>query len=298
LKQFTSHLSKIMRVVRYLLVRALLILFLATLFVTGWMLIFEQQYIYYPSKELVHTPATVGLKYEGIILTTEDGVTLHGWFMPHPAARFTLIHFHGNAGNISHRLHLYEHWHKMGLSVFAIDYRGYGKSSGIPSEAGLYSDARAVWNTVRQRHRVPASNIIIAGRSLGCAVAAKLATEQNPAALVLENPFTNIPDMATALYPWIFPIRFLARSRFDTIDLIGRVSAPVMIISAENDMLVPATMSKRIHAAANGPKTFISLPGNHNDFDLSSSSIYSKAWQQWLAGLAEDTNATGESGKE
>lgn len=298
MRWFTSHQSKIVEVMKLLSARALLILFSVTLLVTGWMLIFEEQYIYYPSNELMHTPATVGLKYEEINLITEDGITLHGWFMPHPATRFTLLHFHGNAGNISHRLHLYEHWHKIGLSIFAIDYRGYGKSSGIPSEAGLYSDARASWNAVRHRHGVPASNIIIAGRSLGCAVAAKLATEQNPAALVLETPFTNIPDMATVLYPWIFPIRFLARSKFNTLDLIRRVSVPVMVISAENDMLVPATMSKRIHAAANPPKVLISLPGNHNDFDLSSPSTYSKAWRQWLDDLAEDTIAASESRQE
>lgn len=295
MKWLSLRQSAIMENMKYLIARAFLVLILVTLLVSGWMLVFEEQYIYYPSKEMVHTPETVGLKYQDIYLTTEDGITLHGWFMPHPAARFTLLHFHGNAGNISHRLHLYERWHKMGLSIFAIDYRGYGKSGGAPSEAGLYNDARAAWEELQNRLGIPASNIIIAGRSLGCAVAAKLATEREPAALVLETPFTNIPDMAAEHYPWIIPIRFLARTKLDTLDLVGRVKAPVMIVSAGNDALVPPAMGERIYAAANSPKAFVLLPGNHDDFDLSSSSIYFKAWKKWLDRLAEDAVAAGKS---
>lgn len=243
---------------------------------------FEDQYIYYPTKEIHSTPETVGLEFHDIHLITDDGIALHGWLIPHPEARFTLLHFHGNAGNISHRLHLYEQWHRMGLSVFAISYRGYGKSEGTPSEAGFYSDARAAWRELIKRQKIPSSQIIIVGRSLGCAVAAKLATETKPAALVLETPFTNIPDMATEHYPWIVPIRFLTQTRFDTLDLISRVNTPTLVMSAENDEIVPVTMSKKIYAAANEPKQWVTLTGNHNDFDISSSSTYTNAWNRWL----------------
>jgi len=243
---------------------------------------FEDQYIYFPTKEIDHTPAAYGLKFQDIHLTTEDGVVLHGWLMPHSKARFTLLHFHGNAGNISHRIHLYEQWHRMGLSVLAIDYRGYGKSEGTPSEAGLYSDARAAWNELVNNQDIPASQVIIAGRSLGCAVAAKLATETKPAALVLETPFTNIPDMAAEHYPWIVPIQYLARTRFDALGLIEKVNTPIMVITAQNDELVPEAMSKKIYAAAHQPKQLVTLSGNHNDFDITSSSTYTTAWQRWL----------------
>jgi hypothetical protein len=267
---------------KFFLSRLAFILLSTTLFVSGWMLMFEDQYIYYPTREIYNTPKTVGLKFQDIHLTTDDGIALHGWLIPHPNARFTLLHFHGNAGNISHRLHLYEQWYRMGLSVFAIDYRGYGKSEGTPSEAGFYSDARAAWKELVKRQKIPASQIIIAGRSLGCAVAAKLATETKPAALVLETPFTSIPDMAAEHYPWIVPIQFLAQTQFNTLDLIGQVYAPTMVISAGNDEIVPAAMSEKIYAGANEPKQFITLSGNHNDFDISSSSTYARAWNRWL----------------
>jgi fermentation-respiration switch protein FrsA (DUF1100 family) len=267
---------------KFFLSRLAFILLSTTLFVSGWMLMFEDQYIYYPTREIHNTPKTVGLKFQDIHLTTDDGTALHGWLIPHPEARFTLLHFHGNAGNISHRLHLYEQWYRMGLSLFAIDYRGYGKSEGTPSEAGFYSDARAAWKELVKRQKVPASQIIIAGRSLGCAVAAKLATETKPAALVLETPFTSIPDMAAEHYPWIVPVQFLAQTQFDTLDLIGHVDAPTMVISAENDEIVPTAMGKKIYAGANEPKQFVTLSGNHNDFDIASSSTYVRAWNRWL----------------
>ncbi|MES0371875.1 MAG: alpha/beta hydrolase [Mariprofundaceae bacterium] len=271
---------------KYFLSRAAFILVSTVAFVSGWMLINEDQYIYFPDREIYHTPKTVGLEFQDIQLTTDDGIVLHGWLMPHPEARFTLLHFHGNAGNISHRLHLYEQWHRMGLSVLAMSYRGYGKSEGAPSEKGFYSDARAAWRELVQRQKIPSSQIIIVGRSMGCAVATKLATnistEAKPAALVLETPFTNIPDMATEHYPWMVPIRFLAQTQFDTLENIGRVHVPVMVISAENDELVPADMSRKIYAVANRPKQWIALPGMHNDFDISSSSTYTRAWNRWL----------------
>jgi len=272
---------------KFIISRIVLITLATTAVVSGWMLMFEEQYIYYPEKEIARTPETAGLKFQDIYLTTDDDISLHGWLIPHPAARFTLLHFHGNAGNISHRLHLYENWHRMGLSVFAIEYRGYGKSEGAPSEAGFYSDARAAWEELVKRQNIPASAIIIAGRSLGCAVATKLATETKPAALVLETPFTSIADMAAEHYPWLIPLRFLVQAKFDTLDLVGRVHAPVMVISAENDELVPVAMGQNIYAAANEPKEVVTLSGGHNDFDLSSSPAYIKAWHQWLNRLGD-----------
>ncbi len=243
---------------------------------------FEESYIFYPTTTIDHTPATYGLKFQDVYLTAEDGVSLHGWLIPRSDSKFTLLHFHGNAGNISHRLHLYEQWHRMGLSVFAIDYRGYGNSEGRPSEAGFYSDARAAWAELVETQNRPASRIIIAGRSLGSAVATRLATEKKAAALVLETPFTNISDMAAEHYPWIVPIRFLAQTEFDTLNLISQVHLPVMIISAGNDELVPSAMSESIYAAANEPKQYVALPGNHNDFDIGSSSAYASTWNRWL----------------
>ncbi len=272
---------------KFFISRLLFITITSLFVVTGWMLFFEDQYIYYPDKEIYHTPKTVGLEFQDIHLISEDGILLHAWMIPHPKPRFTLLHFHGNAGNISHRLHLYEKWHQMGFSVFAVEYRGYGNSQGSPSEEGFYRDANAAWNELVKKQHIPASKIIIAGRSLGCAVATKLATETQPASLILETPFTNISDMATEHYPWVFPVRYLARTKFDTLALIKRVQVPVMVISAENDQIVPAFMAQEIYSAANKPKHAITLSGDHNDFDLSSSSQYNSVWHAWLNRLEQ-----------
>ncbi len=252
--------------------------------VSGWMLVFEDSYIYFPEKALPQTPASVGLSYRDIRPTTRDGVALHGWYIPHASARHTVLHFHGNAGNISYRLDLYARLHKMGLSVLAVDYRGYGKSGGKPSEEGLYEDARASWQNLTSTLNVPAHSIIIAGRSLGSAVAAHLASEVNAAGLVLETPFTSAPAMARKLYPWL-PVGLLMRTRMDTLARIRGIRCPKLIIGARDDEMVPVVMAEEIASAAPGPKQLIILNGGHNDFDSVSEKAYAAAWRRWLETL-------------
>ena len=264
--------------------RALLILALSFVGVLAYMVAFEDQYIYFPDSELQQTPAAFDLPFEALAFRTPDGVMLHGWYMPHPDAHFTVLHFHGNAGNISHRLHLYRRWHELGLSVFAFDYRGYGKSGDTPSEAGLYEDGRAAWHELTVRLKTPPGSVILAGRSLGCAVAAKLSTEVKAAGLVLETPFTSVPDMADHHYPWL-PLRFFMQSKFDLLKIIRENPVPLLIISAQNDEILLAGMDERIYEAAGEPKVFDSLSGGHNDFDITSSQAYKQAWQAWLSGL-------------
>jgi len=266
--------------------RLLMILVGTIVCISGWMLMFEDQYIYFPEKAVLHAPSSVDLDYRTIHPVTRDGVTLHGWHIPHPGARYTVLHFHGNAGNISHRLHLYQRWHKMGLAVLAVDYRGYGKSGGNISEDGLYEDARASWQYLTTKLGIPASQIIIAGRSLGCAVAVQLAIEAKAAGLVLETPFTSAPALARTFYPWL-PVGFLMRTKLETLGRVGQIKIPLLIISAENDEIVPAGMAEEIYAAANEPKTLVTLPGGHNGFDGISEKEYIAAWTRWLATLPE-----------
>jgi len=252
-----------------------------------YMAMFEDKFIYFPDKELQQTPALVGLEFEGYQFKTSDGVILHGWYIPHPSAQFIVLHLHGNAGNISHRLSLYRHWHKLGLSIFAFDYRGYGQSKGEPTEEGLYKDARAAWSLLMNTFDIQAEYIIISGRSLGAAVATKLATEQHPAGLVLETPFSNIVDMAAYHYPW-FPLRWLAHNKFDTEKMISDVDLPLLLISAKSDAIAPAFMADRIFAAASNPKRHITLDGGHNDFDMVSEQQYLESWQNWLDSLPRE----------
>ncbi|MDX8406308.1 MAG: alpha/beta fold hydrolase, partial [Mariprofundus sp.] len=197
------------------LLRSLLLLALGVSATMVWMLSHENGYIYFPDKQIVQTPQDAGLPYGDIHFTAADGVKLHGWYMPHAQARFTLLHLHGNAGNISDRLAQYRHWHALGLSVFAFDYRGYGNSEGEPSEEGLYADALAAWTLLQNQSKYGDRPIIIAGRSLGCAVAARLAAEVKPAGLALEAPFTSLPDMSRAAYPWL-PLYLLVHNQLDT----------------------------------------------------------------------------------
>jgi len=265
-----------------LLFRSLFLILLAVGGTMMWMLSHEGDYIYFPARELEQTPAAVGLSFRNVRFTTDDGVTLHGWYMPHPHARFTLLHLHGNGGNMSNRIAQYRRWHAMGLAVFAFDYRGYGLSEGTPSEEGLHKDALAAWTLLQ--HGTPEGSVIIAGRSLGCAVAARLAAEVKPVGLALEAPFTSLPDMTAATYPWL-PLRWFVQTRLDTEAALKAQQTPLLLISAANDEIIPGWMADRIFTAANQPKLHASLPGGHNDFDSVSERDYLKLWRQWLSEL-------------
>jgi len=265
--------------------------------IIGYMVSFENNYIYAPERAIAHTPAAVGLNFRSEHLKTSDGVNLSAWYMPKANARFTLLHLYGNGGNMSSRLKQYRRWHDMGLAVLAIDYRGYGKSEGTPGEAGLYADAQAAWKLLTVKYGLPSQHIIIAGRSLGCAVAAQLASRVNPAGLALEVPFTNLPDMSAAFYPWL-PLRWFVHSQFDVEKAVRNNHAPLLIISATADKIIPAGMAERVYEAAKTasntgkpaqqtrpPVIYSMLSGGHNDFDSISRAAYTRLWQRWLDSL-------------
>lgn len=262
----------------------LLLLLVGLLAVSALMLLFEKKYIYFPDSDIAATPAATGLPYREVRITAGDGVALHGWFIPASGARKTLLHFHGNAGNISHRLHLYRQWHQLGLNILAIDYRGYGRSGGSISEAGIYHDAEAAWQYLTSELNIPPENTIIAGRSLGAAVAAKLAIGKKAAGLVLETPFTSIREMAAEHYPWL-PVRALIHTRLDTLAYVQKAGLPLLVIAATDDEIVPIAMPQRIYAEARTPKRLVQLPGGHNDFDILSETAYIEAWKNWLESL-------------
>ncbi len=264
--------------------RLLLIIVLSFAGVSGYMALFEDQFIYFPDRSLSSTPADFAMPFDERFIVTSDGISLHGWYMPVPSAQFTLLHFHGNAGNISHRLSLYRKWQAMGLSVYAFDYRGYGKSEGEPDEAGLYEDGRAVWTDLTLHLGLKPEEVIISGRSLGAAVAAMLATEVKAAGVVLETPFTSIPDMAAFHYPWL-PLRWLVKTDFDVESLVKHIRLPLLIIAARDDAIAPSWMAEHIFNAAHALKMKIELSGGHNDFDHVSSQSYVAAWRKWIITL-------------
>jgi fermentation-respiration switch protein FrsA (DUF1100 family) len=246
----------------------------------------QSRLLYYPnvpSRAVVATPARIGLAYEEVAFVAADGVRLHGWFLPAGAApRGVLLFFHGNAGNISHRLDSLAIFHRLGLSVLIFDYRGYGRSEGKVTEAGTYLDAEAAWRHLTETRGIPEDSIVLFGRSLGAAVAARLATRRRPRALILESGFTSVPDLAARYYR-IFPVRWLTRFRYDARAALGAVQCPVLIAHSRDDEIIPVAHGRALFAAAAEPKAFLELGGGHNDGFLASGRTYTDGLAAFLA---------------
>ena len=228
-----------------------------------WMYFRQAHYIYFPSREVNITPTTFRLPYEDIRVTTSDGETIHGWFIPHPQARGTVLFCHGNAGSIADRIDSILRFHDFGLNVCVFDYRGYGLSSGVPTEEGTYRDAETVWDWLTVKHSIPANRIVVLGESLGGAVAAWVAEQKRPGALILESTFTSLPDMAARMYPFL-PVRVLCRFRYNTLSRVPRIACPVLVAHSPDDDMIPFAQGERLFRAAREPKVFLTLKGSHN----------------------------------
>jgi fermentation-respiration switch protein FrsA (DUF1100 family) len=218
-----------------------------------------------PGRELEATPEALGLAYEDAWITTRDGERLHGWFVPAERPRGTLLFFHGNAGNISHRLQTLLIFNRLGLDVLMVDYRGYGQSSGAPGEHGTYLDARAAWDYLVEERGAAAHRIVLFGRSLGGAVGAWLASREDvsPAGLVVESTFSSGLDMGRRLYP-VLPVRLITRIDYPVKDYVTATQAPLLVIHSRDDEIIPFDMGRAVFEAATGPKTFLEINGDHN----------------------------------
>ncbi|HSD60725.1 MAG TPA: alpha/beta hydrolase [Burkholderiales bacterium] len=247
----------------------------------GLIYVSQDRLVYFPEiggRELAVNPGSVGLPFEDVSLATSDGETLHGWFVPAKAPRGAVLFCHGNAGNISHRLDSLLMFYRMGYSVLIYDYRGYGRSTGRPTEQGTYLDAEAAWVYLTETRGFAPQRIAVFGESLGGAVAAWLAARHPPGALVLASTFTSVPDMGAAVYPFL-PVRLLARIRYDARDSVGRVPAPVFVAHSPEDEIVPFAQGQALFAAAGEPKQFLELAGGHNDGFI----FVREAWVRALA---------------
>lgn len=220
--------------------------------------------IYYPERKLVATPEQYGLNYEPISFKAEDGVTLSGWYLPAEKPRGVLLFFHGNAGNISHRMVSLQLFNRLGLSTFIFDYRGYGESEGRPTEAGTYHDAEAAWGYLIRTRNLDPTRIVFFGRSLGAAVATWLANKHTPRALIIESAFTGVPDLAATFYPFM-PVRWLTRFNYTTKDYLVQVKCPILIVHSRDDDIIPFSHGRRLFEVAHPPKEFLEIRGTHND---------------------------------
>jgi uncharacterized protein len=251
----------------------------------------ESRLLYAPgaSRTLEPPPAGLGLAPERIAIAAGDGVTLVAWIIRAPgrdtAARWLLV-CHGNAGNLSDagRPEHYAGLRALGLNLLAFDYRGYGESGGAPTEAGLYRDAEAAYGYLRDTLGVPPERIVLFGHSLGSAVAVELATRVPAAGLVLDGALMSVTARAQEVYPYV-PVRWIARSRFASIEKIGRVKIPKLFLHARQDEVIPIAHGRRLYEAAPPPKTFVALAGGHGDAFEVDSATYFGAIARFLAEL-------------
>lgn len=234
---------------------------------------FANRMMYYPVRALSATPADYGLDYESVDFATDDGLTLNGWWVPAVDERAVLLFFHGNAGNIGDRLESIAIFLRLGITVFIVDYRGYGRSEGSPSEQGTYRDARASWRYLTIERGVDPSRIVVFGRSLGAAVATGLVTDRTPKALILESAFTSVPDMAARLFPWL-PVRYVLGMRYDNLKRIGEIDCPLLVVHSRDDEIIPFEHGRRLFEAAAEPKEFLQIRHGHNDGFVLSGAVY------------------------
>lgn len=247
----------------------------------------QSRFVYFPQAEMTATPQDVGLPYEAVDLKAADGPRLLGWFVPAQPPRGVVLFCHGNAGNISHRLDSILLFHRLGLSTFIFDYRGYGQSEGKPTEQGTYLDAEAAWGYLVQTRQVAPTEIILFGRSLGGAVAAWLAQGRAPKALIVESTFTSVPDIAAELYPFL-PARLLSTFDYSTADYLRQVSCPVLVVHSRGDEMIAFSHGERLFRAANEPKEFLEIRGTHNEGFLTSGRLYEEGLDSFISRYAAD----------
>jgi len=253
---------------------------------------FQDQLLFQPSSRLLATPDEAGMPYETVRLDTEDGETLHGWWIPasdvsretDPGefAGNTLLFFHGNAGNISGRLESVQQFHQLGLNVLIVDYRGYGQSTGSPSEEGIYRDSAACWRYLTETKGVAPQDIVVFGRSMGGGPATWLAEREQPGAVILESVFTNVPDVGAHHYSFL-PVRALATNQFDNQSRVGDIDAPTLFIHSRGDRVVPFELGRQVYEAAAEPKQFLEIEGGHNDGFLVSAEAYLRTIDDFLS---------------
>jgi fermentation-respiration switch protein FrsA (DUF1100 family) len=287
------------------MLNSLLLIVAVLVAVALWLRWREPHMIFYPTRDVEPTPDKLGLRYEDVWLTTADGVRINGWFLPAsgvgrvtsrgaeqtPAevsgpTTLTIFFLHGNAGNISHRFEKFEVFRDLGADVFIIDYRGYGRSEGTPNEQGTYLDAQAAYEYLTGRARPPGAprSIVVYGESLGAAVAVDLASKVPVRGVVIEEAFTSVGDVGQKMFPFL-PVRWLVRNKYDTLNKIGHINAPLLILHSRDDEFFSMRHAERLLAAAREPKQLVELRGGHNDAFAVSAQTYRDALRKFFDGL-------------
>lgn len=262
---------------------AVRILLAAYLGILIFLYLFQSHYIYRPTREIIITPDKVRLDYESVALEASDGTSLAAWFVPAANSKNVVLFLHSNMGNMSHYLETMQTFQAYGLNVMVFDYRGFGQSGGRPSEDGTYLDAEAAWDYLVNAKKFSPGEIVICGRSLGGSIASRLARDHTPAALIIESAFTSFPDLAADYYPYL-PVRIISKFNYPTLENIRHVNCPVLVVHSRQDEIVPFEHGQKIFEAANKPKQFLEITGNHNDGFLASGDRYNKVLKNFIKG--------------
>lgn len=246
------------------IVRPILIIYMVL--VVGMM--FLETWLVYPRPRLnVGDWVAAGLEHEDVYFTSADGTKLHGWFVPHPSPKRALLYCHGNGEYVAFNGDLAAHLRDaLEASVFIFDYRGYGRSEGTPDEAGCIADGLAAQRWLAERMGTTPDQIVVMGRSLGTAVAVGVAAEQGAQALILENAFSRMVDVAAYHYPFL-PVRLVMRNRYDSLARIGKYNGPIFQSHGTADGIVPINFGRQLFdAAPTANKRFLHFSGmGHND---------------------------------
>jgi alpha-beta hydrolase superfamily lysophospholipase len=248
---------------------------------------FEHDNVYHPSAELDARLGDVGIPGEEVWLTTADKLRLNAWFFPAPKdsarARYAVLFAHGNGGNISHRLGIYELWHGLGVNFLAFDYRGYGLSAGEPSEKGTYKDAQAAYDWLIGKGFKP-EHIIMLGESLGGGIASWVAVENKVGALVLQSTYTSVPNLGKELFPFL-PVHQLASIHYNTLERLPKIKVPVLILHSRSDTLIRFHHAEQNFKAANEPKRLHETLGDHNETLFAGAELYREGVEKFLQTL-------------
>jgi len=230
------------------------------------LMIFEEQLIFFPIRHPGGQWGQQPVDAEDAHFVAADGTRLHGWYLPHEDPVAAVLMAHGNAGNLTHRSEIVRQIHRHArASVLIFDYRGYGKSEGKPSEAGILQDARAGRDWLAGREGIAPNEVVLLGRSIGTGVMVDLAARDGAAALVLDGAFTSLPEVAAVHYPWA-PVKLLMRTRLNSAEKISRYRGPLLQFHGADDQIIPISIGRRLfEIAPSRPKQFIRLPHCHHN---------------------------------
>lgn len=242
---------------------------------------FERLNLYHPSSEWI----PLEIEFEDSMILTPDGESINVWLMTNDTARFVFLLCHGNAGNNSYRQFQMQSLHALGFSVAIFDYRGYGKSTGRPTENGLYTDVETVYQWLVEQKKFTPDRIIPVGTSLGGAVAVELASRQPVRALIIESSFTSKFGMAKVMFPFL-PVAWLSYEQFNSHEKIASLQSPLLIAHGDRDRIIPFEQGRLLFEAAHEPKFFYAITGaDHNNYLQIGGNLYLDAIQKFATNL-------------